>query len=212
MKAYDLTHIIHESMPVYPGTSPPKLTPVNTLAIDGFAETLLTIYSHTGTHMDAPAHMSIDGLTLDQMDVERFIGPAVCIDVRNTGKYITLEDLIPHQASIGESDFVLFCTGWSNKWGEPEYYKGFPVLEEAAANWLAAHSLKGIGIDSISVDPTESHDYPNHGILFGACLFIIENLKNLEEIIGKKVLLTCLPMNYEKSDGAPVRVVALEGL
>ncbi len=211
MKAYDLTHIIQESMPVYPGTQPPKLTLVNTLKDDGFAETLLTLYSHNGTHMDAPAHMEMDGLTLDQMPVERFIGPALCIDVRKVGKYITLEDLIPHQEAIGKVDFLLLCTGWSEKWGSPEYFSGYPVLEEAAANWLAAHCLKGIGIDAISVDPTESHEYMNHGILFGACLFIIENLKNLDAIIDKDILLTCLPINYENSDGAPVRAVALEG-
>lgn len=210
MKSYDLTHIIQESMPVYPGTQPPKLIPVNTLEEDGFAETSLTLYSHTGTHMDAPAHMYMDGLTLDQMNVERFIGPALCIDVRKVGKHITLENLIPYQKLIGESDFVLFCTGWSSKWGSPAYFEDFPILEEAAANWLAAHNLKGIGIDAISVDPTEGHEFTNHGILFGACLFIIENLKGLEEIISKKILLTCLPINFENSDGAPVRAVALE--
>jgi kynurenine formamidase len=211
MKSYDLTHIITEDMPVYPGTKPPKLTPVNTLEADGFAETLLTLYSHTGTHMDAPAHMALDGMTLDQMDVDRFIGPAVCIDVRNAGQFITLEDLMPHQEAIGDSDFVLLCTGWSQKWGQPDYSKGFPVLEEAAANYLAANNLKGIGIDCISVDPTETHEFPNHGIIFGACLFIIENLKNLEAIVGKQVVLACLPMNFYHSDGAPVRAIALEG-
>ncbi len=212
MKSYDLTQIMTERMPVYPGTEPPKLTPVTTLENDGFVETLLTMYSHTGTHMDAPAHMAIDGLNLDQMDVERFIGPAICIDVRKAHKYITLEDLIPYQEQIAECDFVLFCTGWDKKWDSPEYFKGFPILEEAAANWLAAHDLKGIGVDTISVDNMEVSEFANHGILFGACLFIIENLKDLETIIDKKVLLTCLPLNFENSDGAPVRAVALEGV
>lgn len=212
MKAHDLTQIITETMPVYPGTKPPKLVPVTTLDHDGFAETLMTLYSHTGTHLDAPAHMAIDGQTLDQMPVDQFIGPALCIDVRNAGPFITLEDLIPHQQAIMEADFVLFCTGWSQKWNSTEYLSGYPVLEEAAANWLAANSLKGIGVDAISVDPSDGNEFANHGILFGACLFIIENLKNLEEIIGKRVLLTCLPINYENADGAPVRAVALEGI
>lgn len=212
MKSYDLTQIISESMPVYPGTKPPKLTPVTTLDHDGFAETLMTLYSHTGTHLDAPAHMAIDGLTLDQMEVDRFIGPAVCIDVRQVGAYITLEDLIPYQEAIVEADFVLLCTGWSEKWDSQGYFTGYPVLEEAAANWLAAHSLKGIGVDAISVDPTDGNEFANHGILFGACLFIIENLKNLDQIVGRTTLLTCLPINYDKADGAPVRAVALEGI
>ncbi len=212
MKCYDLTQIITEDMPVYPGTKPPSLSPVTTLDHDGFAETLMTLYSHTGAHMDAPAHMAVDGMTLDQLPVDRFIGPAVCIDVRDVGKYITLEHLIPHQEAIAAADFVLLCTGWSKHWQDGTYYRGYPVLEEAAANWLAAHGLKGIGVDAISVDPTDGNEYANHGILFGACLFIIENLTNLEAIVGKRVLLTCLPVHYRHADGAPVRAVALEGV
>lgn len=58
MKAIDLTHIITEDMPVYPGTEPPKLTPANSYERDGFKETLLSLYTHTGTHIDPPAHIS----------------------------------------------------------------------------------------------------------------------------------------------------------
>ena len=61
MKAIDLTHIITEDMPVYPGTEPPKLTPANSYERDGFKETLLSLYTHTGTHIDPPAHIFPDG-------------------------------------------------------------------------------------------------------------------------------------------------------
>lgn len=211
MKYHDLTQIIKEDMPVYPGTKPPTLIPVTTLDHDGFAETMMTLYSHTGTHLDAPAHMAVDGLTLDQMPVDHFIGSAICIDVRNVGQYIMLEHIIPHQEEIAEADFVLLCTGWSAHWDSDRYYHGYPVLEEAAANWLAANNLKGVGVDAISVDPSDGNEFANHGVLFGACLLIIENLKNLENIIGKRTMLMCLPINYEAADGAPVRAVAIEG-
>ena len=65
MKILDLTHLIEEAMPVYPETEPPKLTPSNTFEQHGFRETLLTMGSHTGTHMDAPAHMLRDVLSLE---------------------------------------------------------------------------------------------------------------------------------------------------
>lgn len=57
MKIIDLTHFISEDMPVYPGTEQPKLKQANTYEKDGFKETLMTMYSHTGTHMDPPNHL-----------------------------------------------------------------------------------------------------------------------------------------------------------
>ena len=73
MKILDLTHLIEEAMPVYPETEPPKLTPSNTFEQHGFRETLLTMGSHTGTHMDAPAHMLRDGKTLDQFPADKYL-------------------------------------------------------------------------------------------------------------------------------------------
>ena len=54
MKVIDLTHTIKENMPVYPGTDTPKFIPANSYEKDGFKETLLQMYTHTGTHMDPP--------------------------------------------------------------------------------------------------------------------------------------------------------------
>ena len=74
MKMLDLTHCITPEMPVYPGTEPPRLTAACTMEKDGFRETLLEMYSHTGTHMDAPAHMLPNGRTLDDFPAETFAG------------------------------------------------------------------------------------------------------------------------------------------
>ena len=79
MRCIDLTHLISREMPVYPGTEPPRLQPANTYERDGFQETLLTMYSHTGTHMDPPAHLFAGRTTLDQFPVEQFIGRALVI-------------------------------------------------------------------------------------------------------------------------------------
>ena len=76
MKIIDLTHTLEEEMPVFPGTEKPKLENACTLNKDGFREKLLTMYSHTGTHMDAPAHMLENGLCLDELDVDHFFGNA----------------------------------------------------------------------------------------------------------------------------------------
>ena len=82
MKVYDLTHTIQNDMPVYPGTEQPKLTTACTIEAVGYRETLLHMFSHTGTHMDAPAHMLLDGAALDRYPGEKFAGTAVVVDCR----------------------------------------------------------------------------------------------------------------------------------
>ena len=89
MKMLDLTHCITPEMPVYPGTEPPRLTAACTMEKDGFRETLLEMYSHTGTHMDAPAHMLPSGRTLDDFPAETFAGRGFVVDCRGAAE-ITL--------------------------------------------------------------------------------------------------------------------------
>lgn len=92
MKIIDLTHTIKEDMPVYPGTDAPKFTPANDYEKDGFKETLLQMYTHTGTHIDPPAHLFADRTTLDQFPISQFVGKALVIDFRelNEGEDITM--------------------------------------------------------------------------------------------------------------------------
>ena len=80
MRVIDLTHTIAESMPVYPGTEPPTLAPASTYEKDGFKETLVTMFTHTGTHMDPPAHLYVGRTTLDQFPVSQFIGKVLVIE------------------------------------------------------------------------------------------------------------------------------------
>ena len=80
MKILDLTLFFDEAMPVYPVTEPPKLSPSNSFEQHGFRETLLTKGSHTGTHMDAPAHMLRDGKTLEQFPADKYVGTAYELD------------------------------------------------------------------------------------------------------------------------------------
>ena len=82
MKVIDLTHMIREDMPVYPGTDTPKFIPANSYEKDGFKETQLQMYTHTGTHMDPPAHLYAGRTTLDHFPADQFIGKALVIDCR----------------------------------------------------------------------------------------------------------------------------------
>ena len=85
----DMTHTITPEIPIYPGTPVPSLSPACTLTRDGFRETMLSFSSHTGTHMDAPAHLLQDGRTLDDMPMSQFSGRATVLDVSQEGPVIT---------------------------------------------------------------------------------------------------------------------------
>ena len=207
MKIYDLTHTIRNDMPVYPGTEQPRLTTACTIEEVGYRETLLHMYSHTGTHMDAPAHMLPDGATLDSYAPEKLAGAAVVVDCRGE-KAITLPLL--QRYDLSGVDFVLFCTGWDKKWGTPAYYENFPCLTAEAAAYLAALPLKGVGEDSISLDPCDSMEFPNHITLMKAGFINTENLTGLDALLGRRFTFVTLPLKFENADGCSCRAIAME--
>jgi kynurenine formamidase len=206
MALVDLTQNITPAMPVYPGTEPPAIRQANTIDRDGFAEKWMGMYSHTGTHIDAPGHMLPGAATLDQLAVDRFFGRGWVIDASGLdGPEIPAGSLTKLPAGI---EFVLFHTGWARRWGQPDYFSGFPVLAPDAARWLSRRSLKGVGFDAISADPVDA-PFHNHLTLLGAGLILIENLTGLQQLIGKPFRFSCLPLKLEQADGSPVRAVAV---
>lgn len=206
----DLTHTIAPGMPMYPGSPAPALAPLGDFARQGYRETVLTLSSHTGTHMDAPAHMLRGGGTLDALAVERFCGRAVCLDVsRLAGGAIPAEYLRARDGALRGADFVLFYTGWETRWGTDAYLEdGFPVPDRAAAEYLVSLGLKGVGTDAVSIDPLAGGGYPAHRTLLAGGLVILEALR-LKDLAGRSGFrLLALPMKFENADGAPVRAVA----
>nr|WP_290665746.1 cyclase family protein [Ardenticatena sp.] len=209
MPVIDLSHPIEDAMPVYPGTPPVRITQCATLEHDRFAEKALTFTSHTGTHMDAPVHMVRDGQTLDQFPPETFMGRACVIDVANDGGLIQQRTLRPAADLIARADFVLFDSGWWQRWKQADYYQDYPTLTPEAAEWLTTFKLKGVGVDVASVDPIDADTFRIHGILFAAHFVIVENLTNLDRL-PRGVLFTfaALPLPIRHADGAPVRALA----
>lgn len=207
MRAIDLSHPIHTGMPVYPGTPRPAVAPANTIAEHGFAERLLTFGSHTGTHMDAPAHLLDGGRTLDAYSPDRFLGPGCVIDVATSG--LTTGLLRDQEERLRGCSFALLHTGWSRFWGSPAYFEGFPTLTADAATWLASLGLSAVGVDAISVDSIESPDLPVHRVLLGAGVLLVENLTNLELLPPRGFTVCSLPLPLAEADGAPCRTIAL---
>lgn len=213
MKIVDLTHTIWTGMPVYPGTQPPHLQEGSSYAEDGFRETLLCLFSHTGTHMDAPNHLFPEGRTLDSYSADCFVGSALVLDcsTKQAGELISMNDLSAWVEKMTQADFLLFYTGWSHFWGEESYFGNYPVLDNSVLDYLIEHKKKGIGLDVIGLDPVAATDLPRHKKLLAASdTLIIENLTNLEQLGSELFTLVTLPLKFEHADGAPTRVIAIK--
>lgn len=211
MKIIDLTHTIWEGMPVYPGTAPPELQEGSTYEKDGFRETLLCLYSHTGTHMDAPNHIFAEQKTLDQFPIDAFVGMGLVLDftAKKAGDLITLEDLSSRCEKVEKADFLLFHTGWSKFWGSDAYFGEYPVLDFSVLEYCIKAGKKGIGLDVIGLDPIAETNLPRHKHLMSRSnTLIIENLTNLDQVGEELFTLVALPMKFANSDGAPTRVIA----
>ncbi len=215
MKIIDLTHTISPIMPVFPGTETPVISRECTIEENGFLEHKLTMFSHTGTHIDAPAHIISSAATLDKMGPDRFYGKAAVFSFSEpdrghlTGGNIDIADLEPHRRTLEQIDFLLLNTGWGKYWGTDAYFSGYPTLAREAAEWLSGFSLKGIGVDTISLDPFDSTEFLLHNRVLSAGMIVIENLTNLDSIPDSPFVFSCLPLKFGGADGSPVRAVGI---
>lgn len=212
MKIIDLTHTISEEMPVYPGTERPRLEMANTYEKDGFRETLMTMFSHTGTHMDAPAHLFPDRTTLDSLPVGQFVGKGLVIDCSDLteGQRITMDYIENVKDKADEAEFILFRTGWDSRWGTEGYFGRYPYITEEVAEYLLSRGKKGVGLDVIGIDPIEDAGLTIHRRLFSERdIVVIENLTNMEQVGSELFTFCALPLKFLNSDGAPIRAVSI---
>lgn len=210
MKIIDLSHSFDATTPVYPGEEPPVITQEAAIEKQGYDEKHLSFCIHAGTHIDAPAHMIKGGSTIDSFDISSFIGKGYGIDISKLSyDVIDIGMLSVHKEYVKKSDFVILHSGWYRYSWSDSYFTGYPVLSTDAAEWLAGFTLKGIGIDAVSVDPVSTADYRNHKIFFKRNMIIIENLRDTDLLIEKEFTFHAFPLNITGGDGSPVRAVAV---
>ena len=213
-KSMDLTMPFSEKTIPVPGHPCPRLEPLTTLERDGVRNTLMTISIHTGTHIDAPSHFIEDGATIDEIPIERFRRPGVCLDLggfARPGSPVTLEHLegAGFDASEVEGTILMLATGWSDEaWQSERLYGANPYLARDAASALAEASPSALGLD-FAVDDTKP--WPNHTILLGAEVLLIENQMRLPELPRDGFEVTAFPLKLVGQNGGPTRVVAEMG-
>ena len=211
MRVIDLTHTITEGMPVFPGAEPPRFESVASCETDGYRETRISLFTHTGTHMDPPAHIFSGRATLDAFPPEQFIGRALVIDCRSlpAGAPITTAQLAPYGEKVDRAEFLLFHLGWDRLWGTDAYYRDYPCLDDAVLDYILGGAYKGIGFDALSLDPVADANVPRHKRLFREKNIVnIENLCRLEQCGSELFWFSCFPLKLADCDGSPIRAVA----
>jgi kynurenine formamidase len=216
VRVVDLSIPIDGSTPIYPGDPEPRVCAARTIARDGFNVSRLKLGSHSGTHCDAPVHFLEDGLTLEQLPLERFVGPGVVVDATGLEPrgVIGWDRLAPHAEGLQPGAIVLLHTGWDARRRDPSYFE-HPYLDGDACGRLLALGVRTIGIDAINLDETPADELDRatfrcHAAIARAEGVIVENLANLQALYGiRPPLVSVLPLHLPRADGAPTRAVAL---
>jgi len=205
---YDLSQPIENGMSYFPGDPEPHIVPHPTDPPWRVSD--LHIGSHSGTHLDTPAHIGRDGTT-DQVPLERLIGPGIVVEVsgKRPGERIGLGDVSPAaQAHLRRGIWAAFHTGWSRRWGTPAYL-AHPSLDPTLARVLVEWGVGLVAVDMLNPDDTATGASIIHEILLGAGVLIVENLTGLDQLRTDRVYtFALLPLKLVGADGAPLRAVA----
>jgi len=212
-KAVDLTHELHNGMPIYPGDPSPSFVSYATLEKNGVNLTKLTLGSHTGTHIDAPRHFIPDGIGIDQISPNKLVGEAYIADMssKTIGSGITAQDLRQTlEAKVAEDDIVVIYTGCSEHWDDELIRRNYTYLTGDAAEYLVSKKIRAVGIDFLSVEKFQAPTPAAHKTLLGNGIFIIESLSRAtKQFVGRRILMICMPIKLQNGDGAPSRVIGV---
>ncbi len=224
-KAFDLTHTLENGIPTFTGSYDDITQRFGYDTPAGFILTHLgTLSEHTGTHLDAPGHFAKGHPFLDQIPLGQLAGTVVVVDASGmlADNRVMASEILAWEVSAGFSidagEMVFFATGWGARWddfleGDLSYQtEDWPALTPDAAELLVARGVAGAGIDTLSIDPKPSEEFPVHHILNGADIWIAENLANMLDMgLGdSELFVTVMPWMIWHGSGAPVRIVAYE--
>ena len=208
MRLHDISVPLQPNMPTYDGEAGPKLEFTKLLSRGDSANvSVLSLGSHTGTHVDAPSHF-IDGAnSMERLPLEALVGPAYVAEF-NGNTHITATDL-ESMAIPTDCERLLFKTpnGWF--WDEPTFHREFIALAPDAARELAERGMRLVGIDYLSIERFRASPHEVHETLLASGMVILEGL-DLRRVTPGGYFLVCAPLNVVGAEGAPARAFLLD--
>lgn len=225
-RVVDLSQPLHPGIPCWPGDPPPEFAPVASIQRQGYFLRRFTLGEHSGTHLNAPNTFHPGGMSVDQYAAGSLVAPAVVLDVRDAAAASPDHTLGSAQVSAWERQhgvipagcLVLLCTGWPERWADPDQYLGldaqgtphFPGFSLAAARFLVdQRGVAGLGIDTHGVDGGQDSTFAVNRLVLEQPRLVLENLANLDQLpsVGAVVFIGRLAL--QGGSGSPASVLAL---
>ena len=214
----DLTFTIQEGMTTFPTHWHPfvEISQLGRHGIENRETRKLVLGTHTGTHCDAPLHFIPGAQTIDAVPLDTLIGPARVVDFSYARPFQEL-GVSDFEKELGnhKAERVVMRFDWSDNWGNLVYYTDHPFISQGAARWLVDRGVRLLGMDTPMPDNPKhgrgnDPDSPNHKILLGNGVVLVEYLCNLRSLQRKDVELIVMPLKVGGGDGAPARCAAIE--
>ena len=207
-RLYDISVALGSESIDYPDDTPFQRKMVQTLERgDECNLSEIEMSVHAGTHLDAPGHFIKSGKTIDQFPVQRFIVPALVVDISNR---IRIEPAELENTPVQPGEAILFKTRNSKESLADSgiFREDFVYLSEEGADWCLRKAVGLVGIDYVSIEPFADKGSPVHHKLLDKGILILEGI-NLKEVPVGSYTLYCFPLKISNSEGAPVRAVLM---
>lgn len=222
-KVVDLTHAYDGAFPTFGGTPGILYEPAVKFEGNGYQLWKLTIFEHTGTHIDAPLHFTADGTSVADLAPEKLVCPLCVIDLTAKAKDDSnamveprdIEAWVSANGNIPAGACVALHSGWAAKVGTPAFRNtadgklAFPGFSKAATDMLAGMDVACIGVDTLSLDPGNSADFAVHFSWLPGGRFGIENMANLDKVPAKGATVFIGAPKHKTGTGGPARVMAV---
>lgn len=224
----DLTWTLDDQNPYWPAKNyePFRLKTIATIEDNGVFSKAFYTPEHLGTHLDAPNHFEKNQPSVDEIQPVNLFAEAVVIDVSmqteaNADFRLAVADILEWEQAHGripDKAVVFLKTGWGRFWTNYSRYKNqdaagqmhFPGYSEEAARWLVSQrNIRGVGIDTLSIDYGSSKDFIVHHVINGAGRYGLENVANLDKLPARGFFVSIAPVKVRSGSGGPVRIMAI---
>ena len=221
-KVVDLTHTYDDKFPTFDGKPGITMEKVVDFKKDGYTIYKLTIFEHTGTHIDAPLHFTEAGTSVADLEPQSLVCPLCIIDIKSKAKddanamvmKADIEAWVSANGEIPKGACVAMNSGWAAKVGDASYRNtpdgnfAFPGFAKEATDMLAEMGAAAIAVDTLSLDPGNSKDFAVHYSWLPSVHFGIENVNNLDGLPAKGATVFVGAPKHRGGTGGPARVMA----
>lgn len=222
-KVVDLTHTYDDKFPTFDGKPGITAEKVVDFKKDGYTIYKLTIFEHTGTHIDAPLHFSEAGTSVADLEPQNLVCPLCVVDIKAKAKedpnaMVTKADIeawVSANGEIPKGACVAMNSGWAAKLGDPSFRNlpdgsfAFPGFSKEATDMLAEIGAAAIAVDTLSLDPGNSKDFAVHTSWLPGGRYGIENVNNLDQLPAKGATVFVGAPKHRGGTGGPARVMAM---